>query len=145
MSIHQAVQLVFKSTQLMKNREIFVLKMPAVKLKELTQSIIEVFQKKNNLRKDISVKIIGKFGGERMHEKLLTLEESKGALELKDMFIILPSLLDPDSGYVSTGAKSYGRSKRAKVGDYSSKDVKKMPVVAIKKLLISNNDLNFDQ
>jgi hypothetical protein len=72
------------------------------------------------------------------------LEESKGALELRDMFIILPNLLDPASGYEFPDGKPYKSSKRAKVGDYSSKDVKKMPVAAIKKLLVSNGDLKFD-
>ncbi len=144
MSIHQAVQLVFKSVQLMRNREIFVLKMPAVKLKELTQAIVEIFQRKNDTKKKISIKIIGKIGGERMDEKLLTLEESKGALEMKDMFIVLPNLLNPGSGYDFPDGKSYKSSKRAKIGDYSSKDVKKMSVPAIKKILLSSVDLKFD-
>lgn len=144
MSIHQAVQLVFKSVRLMKNREIFVLKMPAVILKELSQAVIEIFQKNDDLKKNVPIKVIGKYRGERIHENLLTLEESKGALELEDMFIILPNLLDPGSGYEFPSGKSYGRGKKAKIGDYSSKDVKKMPVAAIKKLLLLNSDLKFD-
>jgi UDP-N-acetylglucosamine 4,6-dehydratase/5-epimerase len=144
MSIDQAVQLVFKSVLLMKNREIFVLKMPAVNLKDLSQAVIEIFRDKHNTKQRVRVKIIGKYPGERTHENLLTLEESKGALEREDMFIILPNLLDPGSGYAIPGGKSYRLSKRAKVGGYSSKDVKKMPVAAIKKLLVSNGDLKFD-
>lgn len=144
MSISQAVQLVFKSVKLMENREIFVLKMPAVNLGDLSQAVIKVFQKKHDLKKDIAIKIIGKYGGERIHEKLLTEDESVGALELKDMFVILPNLLDPGSGYEFLKGKSYGQSKRAKVGDYSSEDAKKMSLAEIEKLLLSNGDLKFE-
>lgn len=144
MSISQAVRLVFKSAKLMKNREIFVLKMPVVTIKDLAQAVVEVFQKKHNVKQNISIKIIGKNGGERIHEKLLTAEESEGALELEDMFIILPNLLDLGSGYKFPADSSYPRAKRAKVGDYSSKNVKKMSVAAIKELLLSSGDLEFD-
>ncbi|MFA6551127.1 MAG: UDP-N-acetylglucosamine 4,6-dehydratase family protein [Patescibacteria group bacterium] len=141
MSISQAVQLVLKSTKLMKNREIFVLKMPVVTLKDLTRAVIEVFQEKNKIKLDVPVKIIGKKEGERLHEKLLTIEESEGALETEDMFIILPNLLDPGSGYKFTKSDSYPGAKKTKVNEYSSKDVKKMPVAAIKELLLTNNEL----
>jgi len=144
MSIHQAVQLVFKSTKLMKNREIFVLKMPVVNLGDLSKAVIKIVQDKHNLKKAIQVKIVGKYDGERMHEKLLTEEESRGALELDDMFVILPSLLDPNSGYGSFDRSWYKQGKRAKIGDYSSKDIKKMPISTIKKLLLSSRDLSFD-
>jgi FlaA1/EpsC-like NDP-sugar epimerase len=141
MSISQAVQLVLKSTKLMKNREIFVLKMPVVTLKDLTRAVTEVFQEKNKIKLDVPVKIIGKKEGERMHEKLLTIEESEGALETEDMFIILPNLLDPKSGYKFAKSDSYPGAKKTKISEYSSKDVKKLPVAAIKELLLTNNEL----
>ncbi|MDD4271694.1 MAG: polysaccharide biosynthesis protein [Patescibacteria group bacterium] len=144
MSIPQAVQLVFKSAQLMKNHEIFVLKMPVVTLKDLAQAVIEAFREKNKVNRSVPVKIIGKNGGERIHEKLLTVEESAGALELDDMFVILPNLLEPSVGYELLKNNSYPRAKRANVHEYSSMDNKKMTVAEIKKLLLSNHDLKFD-
>ena len=144
MSIPQAVQLVFKSAELMKNREIFVLKMPVLNLKDLAQAVIDVYQEKNNTDKKVSIKIIGKNGGERIHEKLLTEEESEGALELKDMFVILPNLLDPESGYRFSKSDFYAGAKKMKVGEYSSKNIKKMSVTEIKRMLLANKDLNFD-
>lgn len=143
MSIHEAVQLVFKSALLMKNREIFVLKMPAVNLGDLSQAVMEAYSEKNKIKNNVQIKIIGKYSGERMHENLLTLDESKGAIERRDMFVILPSLLDPDSGYIFSSEKGYS-GKRAKVATYSSDNVKKMPVAMIKKLLLSNGDLDLD-
>lgn len=144
MSIPQAVQLVFKAAKLIRNREIFVLKMPVLTIKDLAQAVIEVYKEKHNIKQNISTKIIGKIGGERIHEKLLTAEESEGALELDDMFIILPNLLDPKSGYELPKKNYYYNNKKAKIGDYSSQDVKKMSVTAIKKLLLSNSDLRFN-
>ena len=144
MSIPQAVQLVFKATKLIKNREIFVLKMPVLTIKDLAQAVIEAYKEKNNIKKDFPMKIIGKKEGERIHEKLLTAEESAGALELEDMFIILPNLLDPGSGYEFSEDNIYPENKRAKIGDYSSENVKKMSVAEIKNLLLSNSDLKFD-
>lgn len=144
MSIPQAVQLVFKATKIMKNREIFVLKMPVLTLEDLANAVVEVFKKKNNAEQDIPIKIIGKKGGERLHEKLLTADESEGALELNDMFIILPNLLDPGSGYEFPDMDNYGTGKKAKVGEYSSDGVKKMSVEEIKGVLLACKDLEFD-
>jgi FlaA1/EpsC-like NDP-sugar epimerase len=143
MSIQQAVDLVFKSVRLMKNREIFVLKMPAVNLKDLSQAIVEVFKEKRDDSRNIRTKIIGRSQGERKHESLLTLEESKGALELKDMFIIIPSLLDASFGYEFSKDSIYRTSKKAKPGEYSSKDAIKLSIPEIKKILLSNGDLKF--
>lgn len=144
MSIPQAVQLVFKAVKLMKYHEIFVLKMPVAALKDLAQAVLEVCSEKNKVKKAVPIKIIGKNGGERIHEKLLTVEESMGALELEEMFVILPNLLEPGSGYEFPKGDSYPRAKKAKVGEYSSKKVKKMSIAEIKKLLLANGDLNFD-
>lgn len=144
MSIPQAVQLVFKATKLMKNREIFVLKMPVLTINDLASAVIEVFEKKHGARKETSRKIIGKKGGERRHEKLLTCEESEGALESDDMFIILPNLLDSGAGYEFDNISAYPRCKRAEVKEYSSEGVEKMEVQEIKKLLMASKDLKFD-
>ena len=143
MSISQAVNLVFKATGLMKNREIFVLKMPVVTLKNLTRAVIEVCKEKSKNKLNVKVKNIGKNDGDRIHEKLLTFEESTGAMEMEDMFIVLPSLLDPESGY-KFPENSYPGAKKVKPGEYSSKNVKKLTVKEIKELLLSNGDLKFD-
>jgi len=143
MSISQAVKLVFKSAELMKNREIFVLKMPVVNIKDLAQAVIELLKEKNKIKNDLPIKIIGKRDGERLHERLLTKEESEGTLELKDMFVIMPNLLEPTSGYKFPTENPYPESRRVKIGDYSSNNVKKMDVKKIKKLLLDNDDLKF--
>ena len=142
MSISQAVQLVFRAAMLMKKREIFVLKMPVILIKDLARAILEVFQEKNNTKSNIPVKIIGKKDGEKRYEKLLTAEESEGALETDEMFIILPGLLNPDSEYAGV-QEAYPGTKKMKKGEYSSINTKKLSMLEIKKMLLSNGDLNF--
>lgn len=145
MFISEAVQLAFKAASQMRNREIFVLKMPVVNLKDLAQAVIESYQEKYDLKIDVPMKIIGKKEGERIHEKLLTAEESEIAIESDDMFIILPNLLSPGSGYelLDKTVGQYAKSQKAKLGDYCSKDAPKMPVSEIKKMLLSTGDLSW--
>ncbi|MDQ1284090.1 MAG: hypothetical protein QG620_438 [Patescibacteria group bacterium] len=145
MSIPQAVNLAFKALSQMRNREIFVLKMPVVKLKDLAQAVIEAYEEKNGPGKRVLTKIIGKKEGERIHEKLLTAEESEIAVEADDMFIVLPNLLNPGSGYESLDdtLKLYSKSKKAKNGSYCSDGAECMSVSKIKELLLSNDDLRW--
>ncbi len=143
MSIPQAVELVFKSTMLMENREIFVFKMPVVKIEDLAKGVIAAVEEKNKIKIKPDFKIIGKNGGERVHEKLLTEEESAGALETKDMFIIMPNLLEPGTGYKFPNENPFPGARRAKRSDYSTENAKKISVSEIKKILLADNDLNF--
>lgn len=143
MFISDAVKLVFKAVKMMKDREIFVLKMPVVNLKDLAQAVIESYEEKFG-KGNVVLKTIGKKEGERIHERLLTVEESEVALELDDMFVILPNLLNPGYGYETLDKNfKYYKGKKAKTEDYCSKDSKKMSVAEIKKLLLSNRDLRW--
>ncbi|MDP3900336.1 MAG: polysaccharide biosynthesis protein [bacterium] len=122
MTIQDSVALVFKAATLMHDREIFILKMPAVKLKDMARAVLMLEKNNRAKAKSIDIKIIGKKNGERMHEKLLTSEEAETALETDDMFIIIPQDL-------SASAKArgkYGAVRRARVGEYSSRLVKKL-------------------
>jgi len=143
MSIHQAVGLVFQAASLMQDREIFVLKMPVASLKNLAQATIEAFTEINNVDKKYGIKIIGQKPGEKIHEKLLTIEESENALETDNSFIILPNINFNMDEYKGFKHKIYAGAKKARIGDYTSDKQKKMSVVDIKKMLVSNGDLNF--
>ena len=63
--------------------EIFILKMPVLKLADLADAIKEEF---NSTAK---TKIIGPRPGEKRHEMLMTDDEAANALETKDLFITL--------------------------------------------------------
>lgn len=143
MSIPQAVGLVFKAATMMKDREIFVLKMPVVKIGDLAQATIETYQEVNNLDIKSNLKIIGKKNGEKMHERLLTIEESDNALETKEVFIILPNIEFDKKEYQNFKHQVYLGTKKAKQSNYDSLGQKTMTVNEIKKLFKSNIDLNF--
>lgn len=139
MSIPQAVGLIFKATVLMKDREIFILKMPAVKIGDLARSVIEIVKAKNRIKKNISVKIIGKKDGERQHEKLLTKDESEIALETKDMFIITPNF---SFQYGDFTPYIYPGFVKAETGEYNSRNQKKLSVGDLKKM-IKNSGIEY--
>lgn len=103
MSIDDAVQLIFKATHLMHDREIFILKMPIMRITDLAQALVELYAPK--FGKDaatISVKHIGRLHGERMHEKLVGRDECENALETPEMFIVKPYVAANDQPIADT-------------------------------------------
>lgn len=89
MSIHDAVGLVLKAGMLAKGGEIFILKMPAVRILDLIEVIIEELAPKfGYLPEDIKIDIIGLRPGEKLFEELMTEKEAINAKELEDMYIV---------------------------------------------------------
>lgn len=89
MTIEQAAKLTMKAMSIAKGGEVFVLKMPIVKLENLAMAIIT--QESSRLGIDpvtIKMKEIGLRPGEKMYEELMSSEESDRAIELSDMYII---------------------------------------------------------
>ena len=78
-----AIDLVIKAGVLSEGGEIFIFKMPVVKINDLADAMIERF---GNARKDI----IGKKPGEKMYEEIMTEEEMTRAFEGKEMYVIFP-------------------------------------------------------
>jgi FlaA1/EpsC-like NDP-sugar epimerase len=136
MSIPQAVGLVFKAASLMRDREIFVLKMPAIVIRDLLQATIELAREKNKHIHDVNVIAIGSRPGENKHEKLLSEKESRHALETDDMFIIMPSDRAREASF-------YAGAREASVGNYDSNSQKPLSVAEIKAMLICNDALDF--
>ncbi len=93
MSISDAVNLVLKAAELTQRQEIFVLKMPSVKIGDLIECAIKCYSPlAGKGPSDIKIKIIGNRGGEKRHEKLLADYEISQALETKDMYILTPRM-----------------------------------------------------
>ncbi len=132
MTVPQAVKLVLRAATFTKGQEIFVLKMPAVRLGELVDCAIrhysEIFNKKSS---GIKTKIIGMRVGEKKHEELLANHETSRVFETKDMYILTPREnvwgYDHKSGYS-------GKLKKASRG-FSSEYAKKLTSKEIFKLL----------
>lgn len=86
-----AVDLVLKAGIHAEGGEIFIFKMPVVKINDLADAMIERY---GNAKKEI----IGKKSGEKMYEEIMTEEETTHAYEGKDMYVILPQMKMIDYG-----------------------------------------------
>lgn len=95
MSIEDAVRLIFKATRVMRDSEVFILKMPVIRIGDLAKEVVNLYASKFGRKpEEIEIKQIGRQVGERVYEKLLGREEGENALETDEMFIIGP-FVDP--------------------------------------------------
>lgn len=91
MSISSAVTLILKAVTLSKGGEIFILKMPALKIGDLANVAISEFSQRMNQKGKISIKIVGKRPGEKMDEELFTSTEGLRAKMIDtDLIAIYP-------------------------------------------------------
>jgi UDP-N-acetylglucosamine 4,6-dehydratase/5-epimerase len=102
MTLDQAVDLVLSSLDMMKGREIFIPKIPSIKITDLALAIAP----------QLDHKIVGIRPGEKLHETLMTEEESTMALEAHDRWVINPD--------ISNNTKSGLRYSSDNNGDYLS-------------------------
>lgn len=90
MTPSQAISLILKANDMAIGGEVFVLKMPVIKLKDLTEVLIEEISDANDLHESIHINEIGLRPGEKMYEQLMTDDEAKIALETEELFVLLP-------------------------------------------------------
>lgn len=92
MSVTQAVQLVIDSSSLSRGGEVFITKMPAIKIRDLAEVMIETLSMNYGYRpEEIPIEIIGTKPGEKMYEELMNVEETRRAWELGKYFVVLPA------------------------------------------------------
>ena len=95
MSNQEAVRLVIDSAALAHGGEVFITKMPVVKIKDLAQVMINEMAPQFGKHPDeIEIITIGAKPGEKMYEELMSLEETRRALELAKYFTVLPAFRD---------------------------------------------------
>ena len=80
MQLNEADGLVLRATVLMQGGEVFILKMPKVRLGDLVGKVVA--------GRDAQVVMVGLRPGERMHEFLFTEQERDMVEELDDMYIL---------------------------------------------------------
>ena len=98
MTIPEAVRLVLEAAIMAQGGEIFILKMPSLKVGTLAEAMIETFAPIYNKNpEDIEIKVIGKRPGEKMYEELINREDNHTLMENNRMFIRLPKLSTSDS------------------------------------------------
>lgn len=88
-SINQAANLVLQASKATNGGEIFILKMPSIKVTDLAKTFIDKYYPKNK----IDMEIIGDRDGEKLHEALFDDNDVyKTILENENMYAIIPSL-----------------------------------------------------
>lgn len=89
MRITDAVDLILKAGYLTSSQEIFILKMPVIKIADLAELLIRGLAPRYGYSPEkIKIKIIGNEFREKTHEELFTYDELPHIKETKDMFIV---------------------------------------------------------
>jgi FlaA1/EpsC-like NDP-sugar epimerase len=92
MSLEEAVRLVMDSIFLAQGGEVFVTKMPAIRITDLAAVMIQALAEPHGYQPEaIEVKIIGSKAGEKLYEELLNEEEVRRTVELPAYFVVLPA------------------------------------------------------
>jgi UDP-N-acetylglucosamine 4,6-dehydratase len=80
-SLDQGVRFVIRCMEMMHGGEVFVPKIPSMTLMELAKSIAP----------KAKIEVIGIRPGEKLHEVLISEDEARNTVELKDMYVIQPA------------------------------------------------------
>jgi FlaA1/EpsC-like NDP-sugar epimerase len=131
-SLKDAIKLVFKSVELAQGGEIFISKMPVIRILDLAEVLIEELGPRYGYDPaKIKINIIGNKPGEKLYEELMTDEEAKRSLETEDLFIVFPELKE----LFPFDLSKYPDAKSAKFKSYKSKDIKPLSKRRIRSLL----------
>lgn len=115
MKISQATDLVLKAALLSKGGELYIFKMPVIKIDDLARAMIEVLAPRFSFKPpDIKIKIIGKLRGEKIYEYLMANEETGDIYENHTMYCLAKHR---PSGFSESRAK-YCRSDEVSALSY---------------------------
>lgn len=92
MSVEQSVKLVLDSAVQAKGGEVFVTKMPVMRIKDLARAMIEMLAPRyGKSAEEIVITEIGSKPGEKLYEELMSPEETRRTIELENYFSVLPA------------------------------------------------------
>ncbi len=80
-SLEQGVRFVIRCIEQMQGGEVFVPKIPSMKMVDLAQAIAP----------DCEIQVIGIRPGEKLHEVLINEDEARTTVEMPDMFVVQPA------------------------------------------------------
>jgi FlaA1/EpsC-like NDP-sugar epimerase len=93
MTAAEAARFVIESGTLACGGEVFVTKMPVMRIEDLAKAMIELMAPACGYDPNaIQIEYIGSKPGEKLYEELITAEEVPRSLELPRLFVILPAL-----------------------------------------------------
>ncbi len=126
MSISDAVGLVLKASTMCKGGEVFILKMPALRIEDLVEVMVEKLARGYGFSaSEIEISDMGIRPGEHLEERLLTEAESWRTVELEDVFVVTPEF----------GANEWGEGKEVAREKYISSEARLLNKKEIGKLL----------
>jgi len=129
MTVEEAVNLVLESVFLACGGEVFVTKMPVVRIRDVAEVLIEELAPQPD---KLEINIIGSKPGEKLYEELMNDEETRRTLEVDNYFIVLPAF---KSVYESISYEYPGMGKVGIDDPYNSAVQTKMDKAGLKKYL----------
>jgi FlaA1/EpsC-like NDP-sugar epimerase len=131
MSVEEAVELVLNSVIEAKGGEVFVTKMPVMRIEDLAIAMIDELSSG-----DINITEIGSKPGEKLYEELMSDEETRRTIELNKFFSVLPAF----RGIYSDIKYNYSNIVSEIVKDpYVSEQQTSLTVKEVKDFLRDNN------
>jgi len=92
MSIQESVRMVLDSAHFSCGGEVFITKMPVVRIEDLAIAMIQELAPRYGYNQDeIKITEIGAKPGEKLYEELMSSEETRRAVELEQYFSVLPA------------------------------------------------------
>jgi FlaA1/EpsC-like NDP-sugar epimerase len=137
MSIHESVRLVLDSAEEAKGGEVFVTKMPVVRVEDLAIAMIEELAPLyGKAASDIKITTIGTKPGEKLYEELMSSEETRRTIELEQYYSVLPAF----RGIYNDINYSYSTTvNKIVTNPYISEEETPLTVNEIKAFLKKNN------
>ena len=127
MSLQQAVELLLKSFLMARGGEVFTLRMPSVRIRDLAAVMISMLSKD----RPVKMRRVGVKPGEKLFEELLTAEELQRSEMLEDLFVTYPTTSNGHSG-------SFGGTRPPR-RSYSSSQNGLMDAGAIRRFLLDQS------
>lgn len=136
MNLKQAISLIFKASIDSVGGEIFVTYMPSMRIGDLAEVMIRELG--NN---DTEIMMMGKRPGEKIHELLVSRDESERAFKMGEYFMILPAVR------VNRIRDHYNTNSLQKVefSEFGSSNTKRLNQDEIKEMLDEENWLSKDR
>ena len=139
MSIDEAVRLVIDSVHLIHGGEVFVTKMPAIKIQDLAEVMINILAPDFGIdSEEIKIEIVGSKPGEKLYEELINEEEVRRTVELERYYTVIPAF----RGHRNIDYNYKGVITKQVSSSYNSECQKPMSKEEIRTFLLTNNLLN---
>lgn len=88
MTPSQAIELILQANNRAQGGEVFVLKMPVIRIGDLAEVMIDLVTKRYRIDSEVEIRNIGLRPGEKRYEELMTMDEYAVAEETENMFVI---------------------------------------------------------